>query len=193
MAEGTGVRQGAGLHPLLAERWSPRGFDPAHELSRDDLAPLLEAARWTPSAGNTQPTRWLVTLRGEGAHGRLVGCLSQGNQAWAPRASALLVAVSTEADDTGRPYPSHLHDTGQAAAHLTLQAQAERLYVHQMGGFDADCIRRQFALAAVQRPSVVVAVGVLGGEPLPERLARRETAERTRLPLADLVLPSERP
>jgi len=178
------------IHPLLAQRWSPRGFDESHVLTFEDLLPLLEAARWAPSSGNTQPARWLVTLRGEPAHTRLVGCLSGGNQPWAPRASALLVAVATQAGDDGRPYPWHLHDTGQAVAHLTVQAAAQGLLVHQMGGFDADRIRREFGLSDVQRPSVVVAVGVLGGTPLPPELASREARERTRRPLSELVLPS---
>ena len=179
------------LHPLIAERWSPRGFDASHVLTRADLLPLLEAARWAPSAGNTQPTRWVVTLRGEHAYDRLAGCLSSGNQPWAPRASALLVAVSLEADEDGRPYPWHLHDTGQATALLTVQAHAQGLHVHQMGGFDADGVRREFGLSERQRPSVVVAVGVPGGEALPERLAQRESAERTRRPLEELLLPVE--
>ena len=182
--------QALGIHPLLAQRWSPRGFDESHVLTFEDLLPLLEAARWAPSSGNTQPARWLVTLRGEPAHTRLVGCLSGGNQPWAPRASALLVAVATQAGDDGRPYPWHLHDTGQAVAHLTVQAAAQGLLVHQMGGFDADRIRREFGLADVQRPSVVVAVGVLGGTPLPPELASREARERTLRPLSELVLPS---
>ena len=31
------------LHPLLAERWSPRGFDRNHEINDDTLTALLEA------------------------------------------------------------------------------------------------------------------------------------------------------
>jgi len=42
------VRKTAGttvpVHPLLAERWSPRGFDPAHEIGDEALAALLETA-----------------------------------------------------------------------------------------------------------------------------------------------------
>lgn len=181
------------LHPLLAERWSPRGFDGDAVLTREDLLPLLEAARWAPSAGNTQPARWLVTLRGEPAHTRLVGCLSGGNRPWAPRASALLVAVATTADETGRAYPWHLHDTGQATAHLSLQAAAQGLHVHQMGGFDPECIRSEFGLSERQRPSVVVAVGRLGGELLTGRLAEKEAAPRTRRPLEELLLPTDQP
>ncbi len=185
------ARTAVPLHPLLAGRWSPRRFDEADVLDRGALLPLLEAARWAPSSGNTQPTRWVVTLRGEPAHERLLGCLSKGNLTWAPRAAALLVAVSLEADETGRPYPSHLHDTGQAVAHLSVQAEAQGLRVHQMGGFDAEAVRRAFALDAGARPSVVVAVGRPGGEPLPERLAAREQAPRERRPLAELLLPTE--
>jgi nitroreductase len=75
------------VHPLLAERWSPRGFDSAHQIGNDDVAALLEAARWAPSAGNSQPWRFLVTRRGEQAHGRLFDALApatrcgQGRQA----------------------------------------------------------------------------------------------------------------
>src|SRR5579872_169859 len=42
------------VHPLLAERWSPRGFDQEHELGEQALTALLEAARWAPSAQNSQ-------------------------------------------------------------------------------------------------------------------------------------------
>jgi nitroreductase len=75
------------VHPLLAERWSPRGFDRAHEIGGEALAALLEAARWAPSAGNSQPWRFLVTRRGEPAHDRLFAALAPGNQAWAGRSA----------------------------------------------------------------------------------------------------------
>jgi len=42
------------LHPLLADRWSPRAFDRT-PLEDADVTALLEAARWAPSANNYQP------------------------------------------------------------------------------------------------------------------------------------------
>lgn len=88
------------VHPLLAERWSPRGFDRTHELGDRDLTALLEAARWAPSSKNSQPWRFLVTRRGEEAHSRLFAALAPGNQIWAGTASALvLVAARTVGDD----------------------------------------------------------------------------------------------
>jgi nitroreductase len=179
------------VHPLLAERWSPRGFDRAHEIGDEALAALLEAARWAPSAQNSQPWRFLVTRRGEPAHDRLFAALAPGNQAWAGSASALiLVAASTAADD-GRPQPWALYDTGQAVAALVTQAQADGLSVHQMGGFDTGAVRAEFGLTDSLTPVVVVAIGRAGGPAgLPEPLAAREAAPRTRRPLGDLLLPA---
>ena len=91
------------VHPLLAERWSPRGFDQAHETGDEPLTALLEAARWAPSAQNSQPWRFLVARRGEEAHDRLFAALAPGNQAWAGAASALvLVAARTAGETAGR-------------------------------------------------------------------------------------------
>ncbi|WP_243762510.1 nitroreductase family protein [Streptomyces sp. Tu 3180] len=43
------------VHPLLAERRSPRSFDVTHMITDEELTSLLEAARWAPSAHNPQP------------------------------------------------------------------------------------------------------------------------------------------
>jgi nitroreductase len=179
------------VHPLLAERWSPRGFDRAHEIGDEALAALLEAARWAPSAQNSQPWRFLVTRRGEAAHDRLFAALAPGNQAWAGRASALALVAACTARDDGQPQPWALYDTGQAVAALVTQAQADGLAVHQMGGFDTDAVRAGFGLADGLTPVVVLAIGLSGDTAgLPEPLAARETAPRTRRPLSDLLLPA---
>lgn len=178
------------LHPLLAERWSPRGFDRHHEINDDNLTALLEAARWAPSAANTQPWRFLVTRRGEHAHDQLFAALAPGNQAWAGAASTLvLVAARTEAED-GQPRPWALYDTGQAVAALVTQAQADGLAVHQMGGFDTAAVRTEFGLDDSLTPVVVLAIGRHdSAADLPKPLADRENAPRTRYQIDDLLLP----
>jgi nitroreductase len=179
------------VHPLLAERWSPRGFDRAHEIGDEALSALLEAARWAPSAGNSQPWRFLVTRRGEPAHDRLYAALAPGNQAWAGAASALILVAARTAGDDGRPQPWALYDTGQAVAALVTQAQADGLSVHQMGGFDTGAVRAELGLGENLTPVVVLAVGRRDSEAgLPEPLAAREAAPRTRHPLGDLLLPA---
>ncbi|MFB9236173.1 nitroreductase family protein [Plantactinospora siamensis] len=177
------------VHPLLADRWSPRGFDRAHSLAPDQLAALLEAARWAPSANNSQPWRFLVAQRGAPEFDRLTAALAPGNRAWADAASALLLVAAETVDETGRPRPWALYDTGQAVAHLITQAQADGLATHQMGGFDAAAVRDDFGLAEALSPVVVIAVGRLDGDAaLPEPLAARERAPRTRAPLRSLLL-----
>ena len=177
------------VHPLLAERWSPRAFDRVHELDDAALTALLEAARWAPSAANSQPWRFLITHRGEEAHSRLFAALSPGNKLWAGTASALVLVAARTAADDGAPQPWALYDTGQAVAALVTQAQADGLAVHQMGGFDTAAVRAEFGLGDTLTPVVVLAVGRRDvTADLPEPLAAREAAPRVRRPVSDLVL-----
>jgi nitroreductase len=183
----------APLHPLLAGRWSPRGFDANHRLSEPQLRALLEAARWSPSANNSQPWRFVVTQRGEESFDRLAGTLSGNNQRWAGSASALLLVFAEAVDDAGAPRWYGMYDTGQAVAHLVTQAEAEALSTHQMGGFDKAAAAAAFAVDPRFVPVVVVAVGLRSAAGLPADLAEREIAPRHRRSLDELVLPTPAP
>lgn len=177
------------IHPLLANRWSPRGFDRHQEFEEDTIRALMEAARWAPSADNSQPWRFLPARRGEATFNAIVDLLNPGNRIWAPAAGALILVAAQMTDETGRPRPWALYDTGQAVAALSVQAGAAGLSVHQLGGFDADGARRAFDLNESLTPLVVVAVGHRDpAADLPDRLAQRERAPRTRKPLGALLL-----
>ena len=181
---------GVPLHPLLAGRWSPRGFDPAHALTPAQITALLEAARWAPSANNTQPWRFLVARRGEAAFDEVFALLAPGNQQWAGAASAFVLVAAETVTPEGEARPYALYDTGQAVAHLVAQAGHEGLVAHQMGGFDADAAARRFALPGGLRPVVVVAVGRHDpAAPLSGVFAERERAPRARRPVRELLLP----
>jgi nitroreductase len=180
----------APLHPLLAERWSPRALDPRHELTVGQLTALLEAARWAPSASNTQPWRFAVALRGSAEHAAVLDALAPGNRAWAHAASALVVAAAETAAPDGTARPWAVYDTGQAVAHLSVQAQHEGLVVHQLGGFDRDRVAALLAAPGAVTPLVVLALGRRDeAVQLAEPFASRETAARDRLPLDQLLLP----
>ena len=177
------------LHPLLAERWSPRALDGDHLLSPGQLTALLEAARWAPSANNSQPWRFVVAQRGTAGHAAVLDVLAGGNRTWARDASALVLVAAETVSPEGVPRPWAVYDTGQAVAHLTVQAQHEGLCVHQLGGFDAEAATALLGRDGLQ-PLVVLAVGRRGDAALlPDPLASRERAPRTRLELDDLVLP----
>ena len=182
------------LHPLLAARRSSRAFDDRHELDGTRLAALLEAARWAPSANNSQPWRFGVARRGEPAFDALVEALMPGNQVWAARAAALVLVAAADVDAAGRPLPWARYDVGQAVAYLTVQAQAQGLLVHQMGGFDPAAAGAAFDLPPAVTPVVVAAIG--GHDPdaaLPAPLAERELAPRTRAGLDELLLSPAEP
>jgi nitroreductase len=177
------------LHDLLAHRRSTRGFSTDRPVEARTLHVLLEAARWAPSANNSQPWRFGVVRRGERAFNEVAAALAPGNQVWARNAGALILLAAQTVGDDGAERPWAVYDAGQAAAHLTVQAQAEGLAVHQMGGFDGDAVSAVFGLDEHVRPVVVLAVGWHDPQAdLPEPLASREHAPRVRLPLDELLL-----
>ncbi len=177
------------LVPLLDERWSPRSFDPEATVSDRQLDALLEAARWAPSAGNKQQRRFIVARRGTATFDTIASALVGFNAAWAPNASALVVGLAEVAAARAGERTWAEYDLGQAIAHLSVQAHAEGLHTHQMGGFDVDRIVTAFELGDDLAPITVTAVGVVDeADRLTEALAERERAPRTRLPLDELVL-----
>jgi len=177
------------LHPALAERWSTRALDPQFELSDGELTALLEAARWAPSANNSQPWRFGVARRGEPTFDALLEALAPGNRRWAHAASALLLLTTETVGADGSVRQWAAYDAGQAAAHLSTQATVLGLSVHQMGGFDTDAAAAVFALPASLQPLVVIAVGRRSDDVvLDEPFASRETARRERKPMDELVL-----
>ncbi len=177
----------APLHPLLAQRWSPRSF--LHTpVTDDELRSLLEAARWAPSAGNHQPSRFLVGRAGSPAFAAIVEALRPGNRTWAAGAPLLVVGVARLRNDDGTERPSATFELGLAIGQLITQAHALDLHAHAMGGFDAEALASSFSVPDDHRAVVVVAVGHVGSpEALPAELAAREVAERRRLDLADLA------
>jgi len=177
------------IHPLLAERWSPRAFAD-RPIPADVLGSLLEAARWSPSSSNQQPWRFVVVRReDEAAHNRMVETLSGNNRLWAHRAPILLVGVASILNSrSGAPNAYAWYDLGQSVAHLTFQASAAGLYMHQMGGFDKAQARVVLEIPENYEPVVTIAVGYPGDvADLPEPLQEREAAERSRRPLAESV------
>ncbi|MBO1738095.1 nitroreductase family protein [Leifsonia sp. TF02-11] len=177
------------LLPVLAERWSPRAFDTEAVIDETKLTAALEAARWSPSANNSQPWRFIVARRGTAAFDTIVANLMGFNQVWAGAAGALVVALAEVVDTEGNERRWATYDVGQAVAHFSVQAHHEGLHTHQMGGFDAEGLRAAFDLDQRFAPVSVTAVGMLGDvDALPAPLRERELAPRTRNALDDLLV-----
>lgn len=180
------------LHPLLSERWSPRAFS-GEAVPPEDLAALFEAARWAPSCFNEQPWRFLVARRDQPEeHARLLGLLVEANRSWAAQAPVLALAcAATSFTRNGKPNRHAGHDLGQALAHLSVEATARGLVVHQMAGFDAEAAREVCGLPDGVEACTAFVVGKPGDpDSLPDALAERERAPRERRRQADFVFGS---
>ena len=175
------------LHPLLARRWSPLAFDERHQLSVDDVLVLLEAARWAPSAGNSQPWAFVVGRRGDTVHEQLVARLAPSARRWAPSAALLVANLShrlVESTDWEFSEFSH-YDLGQAVAHLTLQAQALGLGVRQFRAFDREGIAADFGVPDHWEVTSMAAIGSPTVEPGPA--AAGDSPSRRRLSLDEIL------
>lgn len=150
------------LHPLLAARPGPVAFDPSAEVVSQELAALLEAARWAPSSRNTQPWRFVVGRRGDDTHQQILATLAPADRPWAGRAPLLVVGAHLTRSETGGQLPHGAYDLGQAVAHLTLQATSLGLYVHQITDLDSGALHARLGLPEHTHPKVVIAVGRAG-------------------------------
>jgi len=171
----------AGIHELLARRWSPRAFSP-RPVESAKLAHLFEAARWAPSSYNAQPWAFIVATRKDAeGYNRMLSTLVDVNRQWAQKAPVLILAVAKlDFDHVARPNRHALYDLGQAVANLTVQATALDLHIHQMGGFDLHSARELFAIPTGYEPAAVLALGYQEG-------LLEGQAARTRKPLTDFV------
>lgn len=181
------------IHPLIAQRWSPRAFD-SKLVEPEKLAKLFEAARWASSCFNDQPWAFIVATKDDTVnYQKLLDCLVPFNASWAQVAPVLgLVIAQKNFKHNDKPNAWGEYDAGQAAATLVLQATALDLVAHQMGGFDADKAIAAFNIPDTAKPIAAIAIGY-AGEPsnLPAELQERETAPRVRNPLSSIVFTGE--
>jgi nitroreductase len=150
---------------------------------------LLEAARWAPSAGNSQPWAFIVGRRGDDTHRRLVSHLARSSARWAPTASLLVANLSHRlVEDTDWDYSEFaLYDLGQAVAHMTVQARALDLHVRQFRAFDRERMAAEFAVPGHWEVTTLSAIGRVA---LPDRLGEPLAAtdeDRERRPRDDLL------
>lgn len=178
--------------PLLdpiSKRWSPRAFRD-EPVERSTLATLLEAARWAPSCFNEQPWRFVVATRDQpAAYERLAGLLNPANRGWASKAPVLILTGARGTfTRNDKPNAHAWHDLGLAVGQMLVQATAEGLHAHQMAGFDREAAVALFDGDEPITAVTIIALGVAGDpDTLPENLAARERAPRSRRALDTLV------
>ena len=176
--------------PALAQRRSPRAYS-SQPVPAEALRQVFAAASSAASCFGEQPWRFLVGSQTSSpeAFQKILGALAEFNQAWAKAAPVLAISIAkTTFSHDGNPNAWARHDVGQAAATLAIEAVELGLQIHQMAGFSADAARAAFGIPAGYEPVAVFTLGSPGDPAaLPEGLRDKETAPRTRKPLAEFL------
>ncbi|GGF19923.1 nitroreductase family protein [Williamsia phyllosphaerae] len=179
------------MHELFEKRWSARGLDSSATISDDDLTAVLDAGRWAPTWGATQPVRFVVGVRGDETFTTLTGILSRGNQPWAPAAAALILVCTRNEPEDENAHTYGAVDLGIATAQMIIQAVALGYVAHPMAGFESAAAIERLQIPAGERPLVLLAIGTLADpSTVDEKIAEKDARERTRLPLEQVAYAS---
>ena len=163
------------INELAARRWSPRAFAATQSVSGAQQTALIEAARWAPSCFGEEPWRFLVWNRAVDTQGwqQAFDCLSDNNRKWCDNVPLLFLACAGAAfEQNGKPNRWAQYDAGAAGLALVLEAVAQGLVAHQMGGFDIAKTRAAFGIPEDFMPMAMIAVGY---QAAPEVIADEET------------------
>ncbi|WP_051439712.1 nitroreductase family protein [Methylobacterium sp. 10] len=177
------------IDPLFIERRSPRAFT-GEAVPEAELLRMFEAARWAPSAYNSQPWRFLYALRDTPDWQVFFDLIVPGNQKWVKDTGAIVILVSNtqmKVGDELKPSWSHSLDTGAASANFQLQAIRQGWHAHGMTGFDRE--RTITALNVPETYRVEAAYGV-GRMTNAADLTEEQTAKESptgRRPITDFV------
>lgn len=181
-------------HPadrIFVDRWTPRAFtqDPIPE---GVLNTFFEAARWAPSAFNSQPWRFVYALRCQSEFDAFLAPLIEFNRGWARHAAALIYLVSRKEfappGNTERLFSrTHSFDSGAAWANVANQAAAAGWAAHGMSGFNLGRARRMLRVPEGFAVEIAIAIGRKSdGARLPPSLLQREQPSG-RSPVGDFV------
>ena len=178
------------IMPVLTQRRSPRAYaDKA--VSAEVVEQVFTAAASAASCYGEQPWRYIMGSQTSSpeAFEKILGSLMEFNQVWAKKAHVLAVGVAKlNFSHDGNANGWARYDVGQATATLAVEATELGLQIHQMAGFNPAAIRAAFSIPEGFEPVVVFTLGYPGpASDLPAGLSEKETAPRTRKPLAEFL------
>jgi len=175
----------ADVDELFLKRWSPRSFQ-NKPLPEEVVKKIIEAARWSQSAFNEQPWRFLTST--SSTFDKFLGLLVERNQEWAKNASLLGFIVTRKTfshNDKNNRWANF--DAGAAWMGLTLQARKLGLYTHGMAGIKRDEVYETFNIDKKEyRVICAFALGIIDKpEKLDESLKKKKKPS-SRKPLNEI-------
>jgi len=173
----------------FTERWSPRGFDPSHKLTEQELKTLFEAARWAPSCANEQS--WLFYhAKDESSRDLFLSCLNEANQYWAKNASHIIIVCARKTfAASGKPNAHSWYDAGAAWMSLALQAHKMGYHAHCMAGIQHAVIAEKLQIdTSVVDIVTAIAVGKQGDASHLNERHKSQEAPNARKPQSEFVI-----
>jgi nitroreductase len=153
----------------IKERRSVRAYT-GKEVSDEDVERLIEAARWAPSAGNTQPWAFVVVKDAETKRK-----LSSATQQTLIKEAPVVIVVCADAARSSRVYGSRgeklysIQDTAAATQNILLAAQELGLATCWVGAFRENEVAKAVKVPRNLRPVAMVAVGYPAERPVAPR------------------------
>jgi nitroreductase len=153
---------GASLIDTILARQSCRSFR-HDDLKGGDMEKLMEALRWAPSAGNSQPWFFYVVTNQEKKDELSRAAFGQSFIADAP----VVFVVCANADESSRSYGERgrglycLQDTAAATENLLLAATALGYGCCWIGAFQEQAVSTAIGIPQHLRPVAMVPVGLV--------------------------------
>ncbi len=186
----TELLQAPKIHPNIRGRSSPRAFDTTKSIADKDVKKIFEAAKWSASAFNEQPWRYIYATKDDiENYNKLKELLDPWNQAWAQDAPVIAIALKKKTFTyNGKVNPFATHDVGMAQSNLAFEAQSMGISVHPMGGFFPEKAKELLKYSDDFEPVTMMAMGYKGNvKALPETLQETELVIRDRKALETFV------
>jgi nitroreductase len=149
-----------GVFEAIKERRSIRTFTDKN-ISEEDVKRLLEAARWAPSAGNTQPLELVVVKSNETKRKLSKAAL---NQTFIQKAPVVIV-VCADVTRSSRSYGNRgeqlysIQDTAAATQNILLAAQELGLATCWIGAFIEKEVGKAVNAPKKVKPVAIIPVG----------------------------------
>lgn len=154
------------IKEVVVNRRSIRNYLPDKPVSQDDIAMILDLARFAPSSGNLQ--NWKVILVSD-AEKKSELAAAALKQKWITTAPVLLV-VCNNVSDAKRLYKERgesLYSVQNVAAfvqNILLLAHSMGLATCWVGAFDPDAVKRVLRVPDGVEPEAIVALGYAAEE-----------------------------
>jgi len=186
------VKTDFSINEMSLYRWSPRSYAKI-PVKKEQLMAIFESARWSASAFNEQPWRFIIGLNGDDTFAKILDTLVEFNQNWAKNASALVLNIyKPNFTHNGKINDTAAYDLGQAVGSYCLEAVNQGLITHQMSGFDTYKANSTFNMGEEFLSMSITAIGHLAKpDDLPDDLLKIELQNRIRKPLNTLVFNDE--